>query len=128
MDTLAAPKACPEVCPCRTPCPIAGALKIVGGRWKMRLLCTLYVDGPQRYGVLAKKTAGVTSAMLAASLRELEEDGIVTRTQYPGIPPKVEYALTERGRSLWPILHRLAHWATGEPFDGDEEISEGEMI
>lgn len=120
------------VCPCDDSCPLGRAIGVIGGRWKLRILCTLYVDGTQRYNDLLKKTVGITNTMLAASLKELEADGIVTRTQYMEIPPKVEYALTEHGRELWPILHRLAHWAKGESFDGDDEnlihSSEKEMI
>lgn len=112
---------CANVCPCDTECPIGKGLSVIGGKWKPRIICALYVDGTQRYSDLVKKTRGVTSAMLSSSLKELEADGIVTRRQYEQIPPRVEYALTERGRELWPILHRLAHWAKGEPFDGDSE-------
>ncbi|MGI6265331.1 MAG: winged helix-turn-helix transcriptional regulator [Acutalibacteraceae bacterium] len=111
---------CRGVCPCASPCPIGEALRVIGGKWKMRILCTLYVDGTQRYNDLVRKTAGVTSAMLSASLKELEADGVIVRRQYEEIPPRVEYSLTKRGRALWPILHGLAHWATGEEYDGDE--------
>ncbi len=110
------------VCPCGDSCPLGRALGMIGGKWKLRIICTLYVDGTQRYNDLLKKTAGITNTMLASSLKELEADDIVTRTQYMEIPPRVEYALTEHGRELWPILHRLAHWARGESFDGDDEI------
>ena len=110
---------CAGICPCTSPCPIGGALKVIGGKWKMRIICTLYLDGTQRYNDLVRKTAGVTNAMLSASLRELVSDGIVTRRQYEEIPPRVEYTLTDRGRELWPILHRLAHWATGTEYDGN---------
>ncbi len=110
---------CVGLCPCASPCPIGEALKVIGGKWKLWILCTLSVDGTQRYNDLVRKTAGVTNAMLASSLKELEADGIILRKQYEEIPPRVEYSLTERGRELWPILHRLAHWAAGEAFDGD---------
>ena len=106
------------VCPCGD-CPLGEALSAIGGRWKIRLICTLYVDGTQRFCDLLKKTKGITGAMLSSSLKELERDGIVTRRQYEEVPLRVEYALTDRGRELWPILHRLAHWARKEPFDGD---------
>ena len=112
--------ACTGVCPCMSPCPIGESLKVIGGKWKLRIICTLYVDGTQRYNDLVHKTRGVTNAMLSSSLKELEADGIIVRKQYEEIPPRVEYSLTERGRGLWPILHRLAHWATGEPCDGDQ--------
>ena len=106
-------------CPCDESCPLGKALAVIGGKWKLRLICTLYVDGTQRYNHLLKKTGAITNTMLATSLKELEADGIVSRVQYAEIPPRVEYSLTEHGRELWPILHRLAHWASGVEFDGD---------
>lgn len=114
-ETISAP-----TCPCDGPCPLGRALTVIGGKWKLRLICTLYVDGTQRYNDLLKKTAGITNTMLATSLKELEADGIVLRTQFAEIPPRVEYSLTEHGRELWPILHRLAHWANVDELDGDE--------
>ncbi len=107
------------VCPCSDSCPLGHALAMVGGKWKMRIICTLFVDGTQRYNDILKKTAGITNTMLAASLKDLEADGIVTRMQYAEIPPRVEYSLTDHGKDLWPILHRFIHWAQGEEFDGD---------
>ena len=112
---------CASVCPCSDPCPIGSALRMIGGRWKMRILCSLNVDGTLRYGDLLKKIKGVTPAMLSSSLKEMEEDRLVIRTQYAEMPVRVEYSLTKRGRALWPILHRLAHWSTGMPFDSDDE-------
>lgn len=108
-------------CPCGDLCPLGKALSAIGGKWKLRLICTLYVDGTQRYNDLLKKTRGITNTMLATSLKELEADNIVMRTQYAEIPPRVEYTLTEHGRELWPILHRLAHWAIGVEYDGDAD-------
>lgn len=122
MESIHRESPCGDVCPCDAQCPLGKALAMLGGRWKLRLLCTLYVDGTQRYNDLAKKTKGVTPAMLSASLKELEADGLITRKQYEQIPPRVEYSLTPHGRELWPILHRLAHWARGEDFDGDAEL------
>ena len=107
-------------CPCIDPCPLGKAISVIGGKWKLRLICSLYVDGTQRFNDLLKKTKGITTAMLSSSLKELESDGIVLRTQYPEIPPKVEYTLTQHGKDLWPIMHRLAHWALGEEYDGDD--------
>lgn len=106
--------ACGGICPCASPCPIGRSLRMLGGKWKMRIICTLYVDGTQRFNDLVRKTSGVTNTMLSSSLKELEKDGIINRRQYAEIPPRVEYSLTEHGRALWPILHRLAHWAIGE--------------
>lgn len=113
---------CKEICPCDERCPVGDALSLIGGKWKMRIICSLYVDGTQRYNDLIKKTKGITNAMMSSSLKELEKGGLVIRKQYETIPPKVEYSLTDRGRELWPILHRLAHWAKGEDFDGDIEL------
>ena len=106
------------ICPCDATCPIGDALSMIGGKWKLRLICTMYTDGTQRYNTLKKKTKGITNAMLSSTLKELEEDGLVTRKQYEEMPVRVEYSLTEKGRSLWPIIHRLGHWARGEEFDG----------
>ena len=119
MNGNPAQTACSGTCPCTSPCPIGETLRQIGGKWKMRILCTLHVDGTQRFNDLLRKTKGITNAMLSSSLKELEADGIVIRRQYGEIPPRVEYSLTQRGSELWPILHRLVHWATGEPFDGD---------
>lgn len=109
------------ICPCSEPCPIREAVRMIGGRWKMRILCALTLDGTLRYNDLKKKITEITPAMLSASLKELEQDGLVRRTQYEEIPPRVEYAITEYGRELWPILHRLAHWVNHEP---QEEMAE----
>jgi DNA-binding HxlR family transcriptional regulator len=106
------------VCPCTESCPIGEAVRMVGGRWKMRILCSLTVDGTLRYNDIKKKTAGITPAVLSSSMKELERDGLVRRVQYEEIPPRVEYTITEHGRELWPIIHRLAHWARNE---GTEE-------
>ena len=74
--------ACAGVCPCASPCPIGKSLSVVGGKWKMRIVCTLYVDGTQRYNDLVRKTAGVTNAMLSSSLKELEADGGAAAGEY----------------------------------------------
>ncbi len=108
-----------DICPCDSLCPIGEAISMIGGKWKLRLICTLYQDGTQRYNDLKKKTRGITGAVLSSSLKELEADGLVIRRQYAEMPVRVEYSLTARGRELWPILHRLGHWARGEEFDGD---------
>ena len=112
-----------KFCPCDEVCPIGEAISLIGGRWKLRIICTLYANGTQRYNDLVKATKGVTNAMLSSSLKELERDGLINRKQYEEIPPRVEYSLTEHGRELWPILHRLAHWTRNEEFDGDHELN-----
>ncbi len=115
---------CAGICPCNDPCPIQEAISLIGGKWKMRILCSLTVDGKLRYNDLKQKTRGITPAMLSASLKELEAGGLINRTQYAEIPVRVEYSLTEHGKELWPILHRLVHWARNEEFDSDVEVEE----
>ena len=111
---------CRSVCPCSEHCPIGEAIAMIGGRWKLRILCSLTVDGTLRFGDLKEKIAGITPAMLSTSLKELEIDGLIERRQYEEMPVRVEYRITERGKELWPILHRLAHWVRREPLDSDE--------
>lgn len=91
-------------------CPLSSALKLIGGKWKIPILCALHQDGTTRYNELKRKISGITNTMLASSLRELEEDGLICRTQYMEMPLRVEYALTGRCSELIPILNQLAHW------------------
>lgn len=120
MNTNTRTSGCTGQCPCAVQCPVGEALKVIGGKWKLRIICSLYVDGTQRYNDLVRKTSGITNAMLSSSLKELEADGLIIRRQFAEIPPRVEYSLTEHGRDLWPILHRLAHWAAGDEYDGED--------
>lgn len=108
---------CASICPCSDPCPLQEAVSMIGGKWKMRILCSLMADGTLRYNDLKQKTRGITPAMLSASLKELEAHGLITRTQYAEVPVRVEYNLTPYGKELYPILHSLAHWARHEAAD-----------
>ena len=90
--------------------------RYIGGKWKLRILCTLHYNETLRYSEIKRLVAGVSPTMLASSLRELEESGLVERKVYDTIPVKVEYQLTEAGSSLVPILCELRDWAvTYEP-------------
>ncbi|CZR95583.1 MULTISPECIES: winged helix-turn-helix transcriptional regulator [Clostridioides] len=91
-------------------CPIRYALDIVGGKWKLPIICMLAVDNPIRYSSIKRKLDGITNTMLAQSLKDLESDGIINRKQYNEIPPKVEYTLTSKGKSIVPILQQFANW------------------
>ena len=102
-------------CPCQEKCPLSLALEIIGGKWKIPIICALYHDGSTRYNELRKKTKGITNTMLASSLKELEADGIVFRTQYNEMPLRVEYDLTKRSESLFAILRDLSTW--GQSFE-----------
>jgi DNA-binding HxlR family transcriptional regulator len=82
---------------------------LIGGKWKIPILCALYQDGATRYNSLRRKI-GLTNTMLASSLRELEEAGLVIRKQYMETPLRVEYSLADLCGELIPILMQLAQW------------------
>lgn len=90
-------------------CSVDTALAMVAGRWKPMLLWYL-LSGTKRYGELRRAIDGISERMLARQLDHLERDGLVTRAVYPEVPPRVEYTLTDDGRSLAVILEQLAHW------------------
>lgn len=94
-------------------CTIEAALNLINGRWKGVILWHLLQDGTTRFNALQRHCAGSTARLLSKQLRELEEDGFITRTVYPVVPPKVEYALTDEGRSIGAILHQLGDWGRG---------------
>lgn len=96
-------------------CPMEATLDIIGGKWKGVILYHL-LDGEKRFGELRRLLPRVTQRMLTLQLRELEEAGVVHREIYKQIPPKVEYSLTEFGRSLEPIIALMCGW-------GDQYIS-----
>jgi DNA-binding HxlR family transcriptional regulator len=91
-------------------CPVETGLELIGGRWKARILWKLYDNRTMRFGELRRGLPGITEKMLAQQLKELEHDQLIIRTQYPEMPPRVEYALSEFGRSLTPVLEALKAW------------------
>lgn len=105
---------CKDKCPCRAECPLEKALSLIGGKWKIPILCALYQDGTTRYNSLRRKLKGITNTMLASSLKELENDGLICRTQYMEMPVRVDYSLTHECDDLMPILERLAGWGAKE--------------
>lgn len=92
-------------------CPVNTTLSVIGGKWKLPILWYLR-DGRMRYSELQRALVTITPKMLAEQLRELEHDGIVNRTVYPVVPPKVEYSITEYGRTLEPILTIMGDWGS----------------
>ena len=100
-----------EHCPCMDTCPLNRAMALIGGKWKMQILCSLYNNGPTRYNQLKKTLDGVSNTVLANALRELEEDRLITRTEYLEVPVRVEYAITDPCRKLIPILDELGNWS-----------------
>lgn len=90
-------------------CPVEAALDVIGGKWKPLILWALG-DNVLRFNELQKGLPGVNAKMLTKQLRELEQDGVITRTVYPEVPPRVEYAITDFGKTLIPILQALCNW------------------
>ena len=100
-----------ENCPCMETCPLNRAMALIGGKWKMQILCALSNNGALRYNRLKRSLDGVSNTVLASALRELERDGLVVRREYLEVPVRVEYAVTEHGAALLPILDALGDWS-----------------
>jgi len=98
-------------CPCAEECALQGALSSIGGKWKMPILCSLFVNGESRYNELLKNTRGISNTMLSKTLKELEDDGLVKREEFLEVPVRVEYRLTEKAARLQPILAELIKWS-----------------
>ena len=92
-------------------CPLEYGLAVFGGKWKSRIICVLSSDERLRYSEIRKGMYNITDAVLAATLKDLIEDGMINRKSYDEIPPRVEYSLTEKGRSVVPILHSICQWS-----------------
>lgn len=92
-------------------CPVATTVQLIGSKWKLLILRNLFMR-PWRFNELRKDLEGISQKVLTDSLRTLEEDGIITRTVYPEVPPRVEYALSPLGQSMKPILDAMEEWGT----------------
>lgn len=103
-------------------CPLEYGLELFGGKWKSRIICVLNEKGTLRYSSIRKEMLNVTDAVLASTLKELIRDGLVSRKQYEEIPPRVEYSLTDRGKSVVPILQSICKWAGVFQREGSENI------
>ncbi len=93
----------------KTGCDVEATLSVMGGRWKSAILCNLLIER-QRFGELCRKIPNATQRMVTLQLRELEADGVIARHVYSEVPPRVEYELTEFGRSLEPVLAAMRDW------------------
>ncbi|MER7190925.1 winged helix-turn-helix transcriptional regulator [Streptomyces flaveolus] len=105
--TQAAPVTDPELA-----CPVSPVVDIVFSRWTTPILWSLHTFGRQRFVELERRIARITPKVLTQRLRQLERDGLVVRTYHPEVPPRVEYEISELGRSLAPLFAHLSEWAT----------------
>ena len=93
-------------------CPVESTLRLIGGKYKSLILWSL-MGGTLRFSALRREITSATPKMLTQQLRELEADGLIRREVYPVVPPRVEYSLTEFGRSIGPVLEAMYAWGTG---------------
>ena len=99
-------------------CPVPTTVQLIGSKWKLLILRNLLAR-PWRFNELKKDLEGISQKVLTDSLRSMEEDGIVLRTVYPEVPPRVEYTLTDLGYSLKPILDAMRNW--GEAYKAQKQ-------
>ena len=97
-------------CPCHAQCILQSALETIGGKWKLPVLCSLSANGVSRYNELLRNVRGISNTMLSQTLKELERDRLVLRREFPQVPVRVEYDLSDRARRLQPILAELIRW------------------
>lgn len=93
-------------------CPITVFMEKIGGKWKPVIIWQLLQNGTMRFNELDKSIIGITQKMLSQQLKSLEEENIITRISYPVIPPKVEYLLTEKGKTLSILMEGIMEWST----------------
>ena len=92
-------------------CPVATTVQMIGSKWKLLIMRNL-LQRPWRFNELKKDLEGISQKVLTDSLRSMEADGIITRTVYPEVPPRVEYALSKLGESMRPIMDAMEIWGT----------------
>ncbi len=90
-------------------CPVETTLMLIGNKWKILILRDL-MGGTKRFGEIKKSISGISQKVLTSHLRDMEEKGLVNRVVYAQVPPKVEYSLTDTGRSLKPVLDAMRNW------------------
>lgn len=92
-------------------CPVGTAIQLIGSKWKLMIIRNLMVR-PWRFNELRKNLTGISQKVLTDSLRSMEEDGLITRTVYPEVPPRVEYSLTGLGEAIRPVLDAMEQWGS----------------
>lgn len=100
-----------HLCPCAESCCLQRAMESIGGKWKLPILCSLTANGASRYNDLLRNVHGISNTMLSKTLKELEDDGLVKRAEYLEVPIRVEYEITDKTRSLQPILNDMIRWS-----------------
>lgn len=97
-------------CPCLEKCPLNYALSVVGGKWKMQIICVPNNQGNLRYNEIKRKLDGISNTVLSTSLKELESAGLVERREFLEVPVRVEYSSTEKADKLIPVLEAFSDW------------------
>lgn len=101
-----------------TECPVITTLSVIGGKWKPAIIWEIQQHEIRRFGQLKKAISGITQKMLTKQLREMEADQIIERTIFAEVPPRVEYRLTDYGKTLTPILNEMAKWGISHQLHG----------
>ena len=91
-------------------CPVATTVQLIGNKWKLLIIRNLRMEDKQRFNQLLKTIPGISQKVLTENLRAMEADGLITRTIYPEVPPRVEYALSDLGNSMRPIMDAMEIW------------------
>lgn len=91
-------------------CPVATTVQLIGNKWKLLIIRNLRMEDKQRFNQLLKTIPGISQKVLTENLRAMEADGLITRTVYPEVPPHVEYALSDLGNSMRPIMDAMEIW------------------
>lgn len=102
-------------------CPVATTVALIGSKWKLLIMRNLLAR-PWRFNELKRDLAGISQKVLTDSLRSMEADGIITRTVYPEVPPRVEYALSELGESMRPVIRSMEEWGKAYKQNNQEEM------
>jgi len=108
---------------CSPGCPVEATVGLIGGKWKCVILWHLWAEGTLRFSELRRRVQNVTPRTMTNQLRELEEDGLISRKVYAQVPPKVEYSLTEMGKGLGPILIALKDWGENNLDDFGQPVA-----
>lgn len=102
--------------------PFGYTLSMIGGKWRLVIMYWLVECETMRFNELKRKIGRITDKTLSRQLKDLEADGLVVRTEYPQIPPKVEYRLTEKGKSLYPLMEAMCEWGLEHGADAQDAL------